>query len=64
MPSHLGPDLVQRVVELRDLGHRQNTIAYMLRMTQGAVSRILRRHRETGTMTPRPRSGRPRVTTS
>ena len=35
----------------------------MLGMTQGAVNNVLRRHRETGDTGPRPRSGRPRVTT-
>ena len=63
MPSHLGPELVGRAIELRGLGHSQKPTAYMLGVTQGAVSKVLCRHRKTGDTTPRPRSGRPRVTT-
>ena len=63
MLSHIGWELVQRAVRLRGLRHSQKTIAYMLGMTQGAVSKIPRRHRETGDTGPRPRSGLPRVTT-
>ena len=63
IPSHIEWELVQRAVHLRGLWHSQRTIAYMLGMTQGAFSNILRRHRETGDTGPRPRSGHPWVTT-
>ena len=63
MPSHIGRESVQRVVRLRGLWHSHKTIAYILGMTQGAVSKILHRHRENDDTGPRPRSGRPRITT-
>ena len=62
-PSHIGRELVQHAIRLCSLRQSQKTIAYMLGITPGAVSKILHRHRETGDTGPRPRSGRPRVTT-
>ncbi|XP_064614483.1 uncharacterized protein LOC135478141 [Liolophura sinensis] len=44
-------------------GAKQKDIAAALGVTQGAVSKIFKRHRQTGVPTPRPRSGRPRKTT-
>ena len=63
MPSHIGQELVPRMVRLRSLRHSQRTIAYMLGMTQGAVSEILRRHRETGDTGRWPCADHSRVTT-
>ena len=63
MPRHLGQEISQRVVELRARGQSQRDIADALGMTQGAVSKILRRHQETGTVRHRSRSGRPRIST-
>jgi hypothetical protein len=46
-------------------GARQMTItATTFVISQGAVSKILKRHRERGVPTPKPRSGRPRKTTA
>jgi transposase len=47
------------IVALRRQGLRQKTIARRYHITQGAVSKILKRFRETGLVTSRPRSGRP-----
>jgi IS30 family transposase len=47
-----------QVLLLAQNGASQRTIAYHLNMNQSTVSRILRRHRETGRHTRRPGQGR------
>lgn len=64
MARYRGADLLRQVVALRHRGHRQVDIARSLGLTQGAVSKILKRNRETGTPVQRPRSGRPRISTA
>ena len=44
---------------LHNTGHKQKDIARRLHITQGAVSKILARHRRYGDVTPRHSSGRP-----
>ena len=63
MPLHIEGGFVQLAVLLHGLRHSQKTIAYMLGMTQGAVSKILYRHRETSDTGSWPHSGHPQVTT-
>ena len=64
MGRQLSSHLYRRVIDMRNGGYKQNDISNALGITQGAVSKILKRRRETGTPTPRPRSGRPRRTTA
>lgn len=52
-----------QVVALRNNGVKQREIARQYRITQGAVSKILKRNAENGIPTPRPRPGRPLKTT-
>jgi hypothetical protein len=49
---------------MRQADPSQKNIAQVFWITQGSVSKILKRHRETGLTTPRPRSGRPKKTTA
>ncbi|CAJ1071497.1 hypothetical protein CRYPA_288 [Xyrichtys novacula] len=63
MRRQLSAAICNRIVGMRQAGAKQNAIATALGITQGAVSKILKRHRQTGVPTPRPRSGRPRKTT-
>lgn len=63
MRRQLSAALCNRIVGMRQAGSSQGQIARTYRITQGAVSKILKRHRETGLTTPRPRSGRPKKTT-
>ena len=51
------------IVALRDSGLQQSAIARQLRITQGTVSKVLKRNAETGVPTARPRPGRPFKTT-
>ena len=51
------------VLALRQSGFKQRRIARQYSITQGAVSKILKRHAITGVPTPRPRPGRPLKTT-
>ena len=64
MRRQLSADLCNRIVGMRQAGSSQKDIAQVFRITQGSVSKILKRHRETGLTTPRPRSGRPKKTTA
>jgi len=64
MARQLSAANYQLVVELRRMGLAQKVIARRLRITQGAVSKILHRFRNHGSPSPRPRSGRPRVSTA
>ena len=59
LPSHV----CHGVIALRAQGMKQVGIAEFYGITQGAVSKILRRDAEMGRPTPRPRPGRPRKTT-
>lgn len=52
------------VVALRRYGLKQKTIARQVGIPQGTVSKILKRHRQTGKPTQRPRPGRPRKTSA
>lgn len=63
MPQSIPADTLAAIVALRDAGHKQMAIARQLGVTQGAVSKVLRRRRETGTVRHRHRSGRPRLVT-
>ena len=64
MRHQLSSDLCNRIVRMRQAGYSQKDIAHVLRITQWSISKILKRHRETGLTTPRPRSGRPKKTTA
>lgn len=63
MVFQLPPHVCHGVVALRAQGLLQVDIAAHYGITQGEVSKILKRNAETGTPTPRPRPGRPRKTT-
>lgn len=63
MRRQLDASICNRIVGMHQAGAKQNDIAVALGITQGAVSKIIKRHRETGVPTPRARSGRPRKTT-
>lgn len=63
MVRQLPPHVCHGVVTLRGTGMKQVAIARVYHITQGEVSKILKRHAESGTPTPRPRPGRPRKTT-
>ena len=52
-----------RIVGMRDGGMKQADIARVLNVSQSVVSRLLKKHRETGSVKERKRSGRPRATT-
>ena len=52
------------IVQLREQGYRQREVADMVGMTQGAISKVLKRHRETGTPVPRKRPGPGFITTA
>jgi hypothetical protein len=54
--------MCNRVVGMRRAGSSQEDRAWAFRVVQGAASEILNRHRETGVLTPRPRSGGPKKT--
>lgn len=59
LPAHM----CHGVVTLRNRGMKQRAIARVFNISQGEVSKILRRRAETGVPTPRPRPGRPLKTT-
>lgn len=58
MVRHLSSDICRSIVALRDTGMQQIPIARHFGITQGAVSKILKRFRLTGLTTPRPGRGR------
>ena len=47
------------VVALRQNGRKQKAIAWFYHISQGAVSKIMKRNAVTGVQTPMPRPGRP-----
>ena len=51
------------VVGMYSLGLSMNEIAKRMRIARGTVQSSMKKHRETGTVADRPRSGRPRKTT-
>lgn len=61
--KYLSEDLRNRVIELKNRGVKQCTIAKSLMISEGAVSKILKKYRTLGATTNRPKSGRPRKTT-
>lgn len=63
MVRQLTPAICHGVVALRQTGLRQQAIARHYNITQGAVSKILKKNVLTGVPTPRPRPGRPLKTT-
>ena len=63
MVRYRSSDILNRVVVLRGRGLLQCEIAQILGMSQGAVSKVLKRNRVLGTPVPRPRPGRYRKTT-
>ena len=63
MVFQLPPHVCHGVVALRAQGLLQVDIAAHYGITQGEVSKILKRNAETGTPTPRPRPGRPQKIT-
>jgi transposase len=64
MVRNLPKDAYPSIVALRRAGLRQVAIARQLNITQGCVSKVLKRVRRTGKPTPVARPGRPRKTTS
>lgn len=63
MVRQLSNAVCHGVVALRNSGLKQVAIARQLGITQGEVSKILKRNAQRGTPTPIPRPGRPRKTT-
>ena len=63
MPPPTALSIRRRVLALRREGYRQADVAYVVGMSQSAVCKILRRHREMGHLRPRKSPGRPRLTT-
>ena len=63
MVRQLNDAVCHGVVALRRAGWKQRAIAGQYRITQGEVSKILKRFRQRGVPTPVPRPGRPRLTT-
>lgn len=56
--------LYDRVIAMRNGRYKQKDIAKFFGISQGTVSKIMKRNRDTGRPTPRQRSGRPRKTTA
>ena len=48
MPQNLPEQKLQRIVRLSANGNSQREVARMLGVSQGCISKILRRDRETG----------------
>lgn len=63
MRRQLSDDLCNQIIGMRQAGSSHVDIARAFRITQGAICKILKRHRETGVAKPRPTSGRPKKTT-
>ena len=64
MARHIPPAIMQLIVRLSRQGRRQKAIAEITGVTQGAVSKILKRFRDTGNANQRPRGHRQRLTTA
>lgn len=64
MPHNLQPQILQRIVALSGEGHSQREVARMLGVTQGCVSKVLRRNRGTGRPDQRKRGGRSKMTSA
>lgn len=64
MPRPTALAIRQRVLALRRNGRTQAQIADILGLSQSCVCRILRRHREAGTLSPERSTGRPRRTSA
>ena len=63
MVRQLDASVCHGVIALRNTGMTQTAIARQYNITQGEVSKILKRNAETGVLTPRPCHGRPFKTT-
>ena len=64
MVSHVRPPILRLITRLRRQGRTQQEIAEISGVSQGGVSKILRRARETGLPTQRPLGHRQRLTTA
>lgn len=62
MPYNLQPQILQRIVALSAAGHSQREVAVVLGVSQGCISKVLRRNRETGRPDQRNRGGRGKIT--
>lgn len=63
MVNQLDAITCHKIVWMRQDGSTQSDIARDLGISQGTVSKVLKRNRDFGTPLPRPRPGRPRKTT-
>jgi transposase len=63
MPQNLPQQILQRIVRLSADGNSQREVARMLGVSQGCVSKILRRNRETGRPHQRKRGGSMKIST-
>lgn len=62
MPRFISRDLLRRIVRLSNNGYGQKDIATVIGVTQGAVSKVLKRARLFGSPAQRPRGHRPKST--
>ena len=63
MPQNLPEQILQRIVRLSADGYSQQEVARMLGVSQGCISKILRRNRETGRPHQRKRGGWIKIST-
>ena len=63
MPQNLPEQILQRIVRLSADGNSQREVARMLGVSEGCISKILRRNRETGRPRQRKRGGSMKIST-
>lgn len=56
-------ELRKTIIKLRNKGKKQEEISFLLEVPQSTVSYWIVRHRKTGSLEDKPRSGRPRLIT-